>query len=901
MKSITASFLALTLLLAGLCAAQTKITTVEGITEYRLDNGLDVLFFPDKSKPTFTVNVTYLVGSRHEGYGETGMAHLLEHMLFKGTAKLNDIGKLLKNHGGNYNGSTYFDRTNYFETMPASDENLHWTLDMEADRMINSRVSRADLDSEMTVVRSEFEMGENSPMRVLEERVMSTAYLWHGYGRSPIGSRSDIEHVPIEKLQAFYHKYYQPDNAVLVVAGNFDDAKAMEWIKAGLGAIPKPARKLEQTYTEEPTQDGEREVVLRRVGEIQAVVMAYHIPAGSHPDSSALEVLEAILDESPSGRLYKALVETKKAMSEGGDIFQFHDPSLAIFTAQVRKDGSLDDVEKTMLSVIDGLAKEPPTKEEVDRARNRLLKNIDLQMNNSEDVGIVLSETAATGDWRLLFLDRDRIRKVTPEDVVRVAKLYLKSSNRTTGRFLPDAKPDRSEIPATPDLAATLKDYKGDAAVEQGEVFDPSPANIDSRTVRVTLPNGMKLALLSKKTRGGTVTAVLNLQYGDEKSLFGREPAANMAGVLLMRGTQKHTRQQLQDDLDKLKAQMGASASINNGASVSINTVRAGFTGALRLAAEVLREPAFPESEFEQIRQASIGRLEGQRSEPLALIPTALYRHLNPYPAGDPREFRSLDQSIDGLKKLTLADVKKFYADFYGASHAELAVVGDFDVDEAKKLASELFGSWQSPSPYTMLKRNIAKVESVDRVIETPDKTNAVMMVATTMHLGDSDPDYAALIFANTMIGGGNQSRLWQRIREKDGLSYDVRSQISGGAKDDYGLFLAQAISNPKNVDKVEAAFKEEIGKILSDGFPADEVETAKKSYLQSRQVARSQDDRLVGTLARNAQYDWTMKHDSDLEAKIAALTPADIQAAVKRHIELGALSYFKGGDFQKK
>jgi zinc protease len=707
--------------------------------------------------------------------------------------------------------------------------------------------------------------------------------------------------VPIEKLQAFYRNYYQPDNAVLVVAGNFDEAKAMELIKAGLGAIPKPARKLQPTYTEEPTQDGEREVALRRVGDFQAVAMAYHIPAGSHPDSSALEVLEAILDETPSGRLYKALVESKKAMSEGGDVFQFHDPSLMIITARVRKDGSLEDVEKTMRSGIEGIAKEPPTKEEVDRARTRLLKDIDLMLNNSEGVSITLSETAATGDWRLLFLDRDRIRKVTPEDVVRVAKLYLKTSNLTVGRFMPDAKPDRSEIPATPDLTAMLKDYKGDAAVEQGEVFDPSPANIDSRTVRVTLPNGMKLALLSKKNRGGTVNAVINLQYGDEKSLFQREPAANMVGSLLMRGTQKHTRQQLQDELDKLKAQMGTSASINNGASLNINTIRTGLTGALRLAVEVLREPSFPESEFEQIRQSSIGRLESQRSEPLALVPTALYRHLNPYPAGDPREFTTLDESIDGLKKLTLADVKKFYADFYGASNAELAVVGDFDAAEVQKLAAELLGNWKSPAPYTMLKRNVAKVAAADQSMETPDKPNAVLAAGMTMHLNDTDPDYAALIFANTMIGGGPQSRLWQRIREKDGLSYDVRSQISGGAKDDYGLFIAQAISNPKNVDKVEAAFKEVIAKILSDGFPADEVDTAKKAFMQSRQIGRAQDEGLVRTLARNAQYEWTMKHDSDLESKIGALTPADIQAALKRHIDLGAVSYFKGGDFQKK
>ena len=186
-------------LLAGLATAQTKVTTVEGITEYKLDNGLNVILFPDTSKPTVTVNITYLVGSRFEGYGESGMAHLLEHMLYKGTDKRKDIMPELRAHGANFNGSTYFDRTNYFETMPATEENLRFALEMEADRMIHSRVSRADLDSEMSVVRNEFEIGENSPQRVLFERVMSTAYLWHGYGRSTIGSRSDIEHVPITR------------------------------------------------------------------------------------------------------------------------------------------------------------------------------------------------------------------------------------------------------------------------------------------------------------------------------------------------------------------------------------------------------------------------------------------------------------------------------------------------------------------------------------------------------------------------------------------------------------------------------------------------------------------------------------------------------------------------------
>ena len=884
--------------------AQTKITSVEGITEYRLDNGMAVLLFPDNSKPKVTVNITYMVGSRHEGYGETGMAHLLEHMVFKGTTHRGDIKVELRNHGAEYNGSTSFDRTNYFETLPADnekqrDENLRYALEMEADRMISSRVSRQDLDSEMTVVRSEFELGENSPTNVLLARALSTAYLWHGYGRLPIGARSDIEHVPIDRLQAFYRTYYQPDNAMLVVAGRFDQDKTLTWIKEVFGAISKPARKLIPTYTEEPAQDGEREVVLRRTGDIQAVTALYHIPAGSHPDFAAVEVLTSILSDTPSGRLHKALVETKKAISTSGFTFQLHDPGVAVFSAQVRKEGSLDDAEKIMLDVIGGVVKAPPSKEEVDRARARLLKGIELSLNNSENVGIDLSEWQSMGDWRLLFLNRDRIKKVEPEDVARVARLYLKTSNRTLGRFLPTAAPDRSEIPPTPDVAAILKDYKGQAAVEEGEAFDPSPANVDARTVRATLPSGMKLALLPKKTRGGNVTAVIALHFGDEKSVFGKSAAAQLAGAMLMRGTQKHTRQQLQDELDKLKAQMNASGSMT-GASVSINTVRAGLPGALRMAAEVLREPSFPESEFEQLRQSTIGRIENARSEPQALVVNALNRHASPYPPGDPRAIATLDEDIENHKKVTLADAKKFYADFYGASNAELAVVGDFDAAELQKLAEELFGGWKSPSPYTQVKRIWKKLDAVNRMIETPDKANAFFGATTALEIGEADPDYPTLLFANTMIGGGAQARLYRRIRDKDGLSYAVQTIFFAGAADRFGQFIGLAICNPQNILKVENAFKEEMTKVIEEGFSAEEVETAKKAFLQERQVNRSQDRSLAQQLARNAQYGWTMARDAELERKIAALTPADLNAAVKRRINLASISYFKGGDFKK-
>jgi len=900
MRNLASLALILGLILAPTAPAQTKVTSVEGITEYRLDNGLQVLLFPDNSKAKVTVNVTYMVGSRHEGAGETGMAHLLEHMLFKGTQKHKEIMGELSAHGNDFNGSTSWDRTNYFETVPGTDADLRWALEMESDRMVNSRVAKSDLDTEMTVVRNEFERGENNPDGVLEERVLSTAYLWHSYGRSPIGTLSDIEKVPIEKLQAFYRNYYQPDDAMLLIAGKFDPAKALAWVTELFGTIPKPTRKLLPTYTEEPTQDGEREVVLRRVGDHQSVMMAFHVPSGSHADSPALDVLSGILSEAPSGRLYKALVESKKAVSADAENYSLHDPGVEMFSATVAKDKSLDDAEKTMLSVIDGLIKEPPNKEEVDRAKTRILKNIDLELNNSERVGLALSEWGSMGDWRLIYLNRDQVEKVTPEDIARVAKQYLKPDNRTIGRYLPTAQPDRSVIPPSPDIVAELKDYKGKAAVEEGEAFDPSPANIEARVTRVTLPSGLKLVLLPKKTRGGTVVANLQLHFGDEKSLAGKGAAPRLAGALLMRGTQKHTRQQLQDEFDKIKARVNVNGTLI-GAGASIDTLRAGLIPALRLAAEILREPSFPESDFEQIRQAAIAQLEAGRSEPQNMANIAMNRFLNAaYPAGDPRYTLTIDENIDQLKKVTLEEAKKFYADFYGASNGELAVVGDFDPAEVRKVAEELFSSWKSPKPYAVVKREWRKLAPANTSLEAPDKANAYLYAVTPVNMDQQDPDYPAMVLADRIMGGDEKSRLWVRIREKEGLSYGVNSNFRAGPQEKYGVFAAVASAKNENTAKVEAAFKDEITKATTTGFTAEEVATAKTALMQERQLTRSQDNQLVGMFVSQAELGRTMQRESDLEKKINDTTPEQLSAIFKKWIDPATISYFKAGDFKK-
>jgi len=901
------ALVAATILLTAASQAQTlpqgvqKVTSVEGVTEYAYPNGLHVLLFPDNSKPKITVNVVYLVGSRNEGYGETGMAHLLEHMTFKTSSSGRELFKdLTDKAGGNFNGTTSFDQTMYYETFNASDDNLRWALGLETDRMAHMTMAKKDLDTEMTVVRNEMESGENSPLNVLDERVMAAAFNFHNYGKTVIGNRTDVERVPVENLAVFYHKYYQPDNADVIIAGQFDESKALAMVADTMGALPKPQRVLTQPYTVEPTQEGERFVTLRRIGDIQGIMAVYHIPSALHPDMAPLEVMAQVLGAPQTGRLYKALVDTKKAVSASMNASDDHDPSVALAFARLKPDQSIDEAQQILLRTVEGFANDPPTQEEVERAKTRILKNIELAQTNSQSVAMALGGYAGDGDWRAFYLVRDEVSKVTPADVTRVAKAYLKSSNRTLGEFIPTAAPDRAEVPATPDDAVRFKDYKGGAAIQQGEAFDPTPQNIEARVIRATLPNGMKLVMFPKKTRGGTVVAIINVRFGDEKSLFGKSTAADLAGDLLMRGTKTKNRQQIQDETDRLKAQINVYGGTTS-ASASVRTLEANLADSLRFTRELLREPSFPESEFEQIRQQDIAGAESGKSEPTTLASLDMNRHFGArFPRGDVRYASTIDESIEDYKKATLDEARAFYKQFYGPGEGEIVISGQFDPVQMKKLVTELFGDWKSPSHYQRIATTYAPVLPINDKIETPDKQNALFLFGMPMKINDEDPDYAALTIAGTVFGGSPNSRLFQRIRVKDGLSYGASARFSMPTKDDDGRLSGSAIAAPQNMAKVEADFNDELSRALKDGFTADEIEKAKKTWLDERAVQRVEESSIASLLMSRERWGRTLLWDAKLEAAVAALTPQQVNDAFKRHVTPTDISIVKGGDFKK-
>jgi zinc protease len=765
--------------------------------------------------------------------------------------------------------------------------------------MINALISRKALETEMTVVRNEFERKETNPGEILENRVSGVAFKWHNYANDTLGARSDIENIPIDRLQAFYQRYYQPDNAVLLIAGKFQPDKTLNLISEAFGKIPRPSRVLSPLYTVEPAQDGEQTVTVRRIGGDRMAMIAYHVPAAAHPDKAAVDVLVQVLLGGPEKRLFKDLVESKKAAMVIGWTTIRRDPDLAFFRLHMHPEDSTEDGPATLIKTVEEFSKQPPESEEIERARRTLLQTYEL--NSPDRVAVNMSEWIGAGDWRLFFINRDRIKKVSAADIQRVAAAYFRKSNRTLGLFIPSDRVDRVDIPVTPDIAAIVKDYKGEEAVSEGEAFDPTPVNIEQRVIRKRLPVGMKLAMMPKRTRGNTVNGTIVLRFGDEKSLAGRSTSAMFAAIMMMQSTAKHTRQQLFDSILKLKSSVMILPSSTGAVEATIESTRENLPATLAIVSEMLREPAFPAPEFEQFKKMMEAAYQGQLNQPQMVGHGIYTKHLNPYPKDDVRYTPTMGETLELIKSVTLDDVKHLHAQFISAANSQAVFVGDFDPAEVEKALSDLFGSWKSGQPYSRVTRMYKDVPPINRSLETPDKPNAYLVAGMNLRISDDDPDYPALVLANYIIGGGFlNSRLSTRIRQKEGLSYEVGSSFWAYTVDKAGGFQMSATVAPQNVTKVETALKEEIEKVIKDGFTKEEVETATAGLLQSYQVTRSKDSSLAGTLSKLLFWDRTLAWQNDLEKKIAALTPSQLTAAIRKHIDPTKITIVKAGDFAK-
>ena len=888
---------------ASVLAQIRETASVEGITEYQMDNGLKVLLFPDNSSQTITVNITYLVGSRHEGYGEKGMAHLLEHMVFKGTPNHPDIPKELSSHGARPNGTTYYDRTNYFETFNATEENLDWALDLEADRMMNSYIAKKDLESEFSVVRNEFEAGENDPSNVLRQKVIDAAFLWHNYGNSTIGNRSDIERVPIENLQEFYRKFYRPDNAVLMITGKFETEDMLQRVVDKFGSLKAPDFPIRDSYTEEPPQDGEKRVTVSRVGDIQIVSALYHTPAGSHPDHAPISIVESVLTDEPSGRLYKALVETQKASSVWSYIPFTKEPSFMYINVEVPSDKDADEVEAILRKTLEELKTKPISEEELNRAKAILAKQTDQIFRNSSYLGLYMSEYIGAGDWRLAFINRDRVEAATLEQVNKAADTYLIPSNRTMGRFYPTETPVRVSIPHTEGVEALVTAYKGREDMGTGEAFDVSYDNIQSRLEQGTMSNGIQYGYIEKLNRGNNVTLSFSIRNGDVNSLQDKGVIPSFTASMLNKGTKTRSRQQIEDELSQLKSSIYFSGRGGN-AYASISTTRENLMASLELMADMLKNPAFDAAELEKLKTERLASLEANKTEPQFIASRRLSEINNKYPKGHPNYVMTVDEEAEAIKALTIEDVRSFYEAFYGLGKSINIGIGTFEGDQVKAFLEKEFAGFESKSPYAEVKSPYQGTVVANEKIVTPDKKNAMTFGAQGIEISEYSEDYPALNVAATILGGGFlNSRIADRLRQKDGVSYGAGGGLSADSdKDDQKSQLyIYAIYNPDNLDKVQLGFKEEIQRFIDDGITEEELTNAVNGWIEGQNVSRANDGELSSLINNNIYYGRGMQFHKDMEDKVASLTVEDVNRVIRKYLKpYEEWTVVNAGDFKE-
>ena len=864
-------------------AQPTRITRVEGLTEYRWPNGLTALIGADPASPSQSLNLVYRVGSRNEGPGEAGMAHLLEHMLFKGTAATPDPKRAFADRAMRFNATTSYDRTNYFSHFAANDTSFDWYLSWLADTMANVRITDDSLGSERTVVRNEMEAGQNRPASLLFQEMMGAAYRFHPYGRAVIGTESDLEHVKASSLQAFYEQYYRPDNAVLVVTGKFDEASAVAAISASLGRVPRPTEPLPLPYTREPVQEGERETVLRRSGGVPQLAIGYHIPDGAAREQVALTLAAAMLSREPDGPLYQALVGKGLADAAYGYAMGLADPGMMVFGIRPAKGVDPGKIEPVLQRVLE---KELPlTQAALERTRSEWLNEAKRAVDSSEALAMMPTESIAQGDWRLWFAHRDWAQTVTLTDVRDTARKYLLRDNRTTARYQPTADPHRApaSVPSDPQALLARQTFDSEPASRgDGPV---SLEEVSTRSVNGKLASGIDYSILQRKTRSDRVQMRLQLQWGDLRSLDGRWRDADLLDAMLPGATRDLDRQQFEDRSRSLDARI----SVNTGATgleLALDVGREHFDAALALAISSIRHPVFPADLFRERQNQFLSRLREQGDQPDHVTGDMVRRAAFAWPVNDPRHYRSIPDRIRDLESLTVAKTEAFYRAFAGAGHGQLAVIGDLDPQTVAKQVDDLLAGWNSPVPYARIERPYHPLPVASERQSMPDKPNLVYVAVQNLPMNEDDPDFAPVALAVQMLAGGSSSRLSARLREREGLSYSVYGYLTTDRKTPNAAVTLRAILAPANLPRFQSALDEELARAWKDGFTADELETARHGWISQRRERLASESGALSIMASNLYWDSDWARWAGIEDRLNQVSAASAADGMRRRLE---------------
>ena len=903
-------------------AGFTHVRTVQGISEYRLDaNGLTVLLLPDHSAPAVTMMVTYRVGSRNESYGTTGATHLLEHLMFKGTREHNKeagngYDQLLERTGAMTNATTSLDRTNYFETVGSQD--LPMAVMLEADRMRNLRLREDDRRPEMTVVRNEYERGENNPSEALQKEMWATAFFAHPYHHSTIGWRSDFEKVPIEKLRAFYDTFYWPNNATVTIIGDFDPPEALKLVKKYYGSIPKSTQAIPAVYTQEPPQTGPRRVMVQRPGELGVVMMAQKIPQARNADYAALRVLGMILSDGRNSRFYKALTDKNLTTNvDAGPEFN-RDPSLFFIDAQLTPGTKHDDVEKRLLAEIERVQKDGVQADEVASAIAKYTASTAYERDGSMAMAFALNECIAAGDWSLYYALEDAVKNITPADVQRVAKKYFGEDQRTTGWFVPrnDAPVDHG---AATDNGAESTDSQAAEKHQQGKVAKsaaaaPSASHTSARSsssastseLSGTAPPAAKIApRIVREKVSGIDLLICPTGVKDVVTIKGTMPAfspdnpilGELTAEMLERGTKKHDADTIAALLDKVGAQ--TQFALDTGSiHFAAQCLKKDSSQVIDLLAEQLREPTFPKDEFEKLQTQKLAEAQQLRDSTDAQASIAFRRAV--FPAGHPQYRMTPEERIAALKKVTVADIKAFHSKYFGADYCTMVVVGDVEPAPIQADVKKSFADWSGGQPLPASPAPITIKDAKDLTVNVPGKESINVIMGEPTGLRYADPDFLPLSVGTSVLGRGFTSRLLSTVRDTEGLTYGIGAELVGSGKLDQAWVISATFA-PSLLKQGLASTDREVTKWHRDGITEAELDYRKSALAGAHRVGLATSgglaDVILSTVRRGLELSWIDEYPK----KVAALSLKQVNGTIQRYVNPEKFVVVRAGTFNAK
>ena len=856
-----------------------------GIKEYTMtSNGLRVLLKQDNTAPVATFMVTYEVGSRNEAIGYTGSTHLLEHLMFKGSRKFNtkkgnSVFQTLQSLGARMNATTWLDRTNYFAVLPS--EHLETLIEIEADRMRNAYIKEEDRQSEMTVVRNEFERGQNSPSGVLDENIWATAYQAHPYHHSTIGWKEDIENVSIERLREFYDTFYWPNNATAIAIGDFTEKEALSMIKKHFGKIRKSMKPIPEVYTAEPKQEGIRTITLKRAGQQGIVGVAHKTPAATHPDAPAFMVLSSILSSGKNSRFYKNI--TDKGLTTSVYIWDslFRDPGLFTVYANLSPDVDHKTVEKAVVDEYEKIKKDGVSDEEVKNAQTQLIASMKFRQDGSYAIASGLNEAIASGDWTLYTTYDEKIGTVTKEDVQRIVKEYFKEDLSTIGYFIPLGAGGQNKKLATSakDLEKMkLKHYSEEEELLSSKVVDSEPVE------------GIRLLTLK---RGSGVVTLTGSMLGGDIYASGNARTADMVAAMLDQGTTNMTKFEISAKLESAGARLGFFS----------GQARVGFSGkflsedtkmVFDLLADQLKNPLFAEEDLNKVKKRQVANYkrskESTRGNATNNMLKAFYGTSHQNSPTDP------DKAIEEIKKITPKNLKDFHLKNYGAGTMVIVAVGDVDHNSLESLIKEGFGGWKK-SPLKEKKETGTANKASDKVYVTmQDKTSTDFLVGTALGIDRYHPDYLPLYVATHTLGGNFSARLMQTVRVKEGLTYGINSSMRGFGNGNDGYWMVGGTFSPKLLSKGESSTLREIKKWAEEGITQKELDITKSTLTGGFQVGFDSTGGLAGGILDAIIVHGDLTYLDSYPERIKAITLDEANTAISKYIFFDGLYQVAAG-----